>query len=134
MERVIRKHRLFLRRGPAAFFARSLLDVAVAAVRRQPTAGELDDPRWPAHLHINVVPEVRGTGVAAALMSRWFDRLRDAGTPGCYLQTLVENTRAVRFFERMGFVAHGSTPLVPGLRHDGRKVHQLTMVRPDGGP
>lgn len=67
-------------------------------------------------------------------MERWFDRLRDTGTPGCYLQTLVENTRAVRFFERTGFVAHGPTPLVPGLRHHGRRVHQLTMVRPAAPP
>jgi GNAT superfamily N-acetyltransferase len=130
MDRAIREHRLFLRRGPALFFARSLLDMAGAALRRQPTAGELDDPRWPAHLHINLVPQARGTGAAAALMERWFDRLRDTDTPGCYLQTLVENARAVRFFERTGFVAHGPTPLVPGLRYQGRRVHQLTMVRP----
>jgi GNAT superfamily N-acetyltransferase len=130
MDRAIREYRLFLRRGPALFFARSLLDMAGAALRRQPTAGELDDPRWPAHLHINLVPHARGTGAATALMERWFDRLRDTGTPGCYLQTLVENARAVRFFERMGFVAHGPTPLVPGLRYEGRRVHQLTMVRP----
>ena len=130
MDRAIRVYRLFLRRGPALFFARSLLDMAGAALRRQPTAGELDDPRWPAHLHINLVPQARGTGAAAALMERWFERLRDTGTPGCYLQTLVENARAVRFFERMGFVAHGATPLVPGLRYQGGLVHQLTMVRP----
>jgi hypothetical protein len=30
----------------------------------------------------------------------------------------------------MGFVAHGPTPLVPGLRYERRRVHQLTMVRP----
>jgi ribosomal protein S18 acetylase RimI-like enzyme len=134
MDRAIREYRLFLRRGPALFFARSLLDMAGAALRRQPTAGELDDPRWPAHLHINLLARARGTGAAAALMERWFERLHDADTPGCYLQTLVENARAVRFFERMGFVAHGPTPVVPGLRYQGRRVHQLTMVRPGVGP
>jgi GNAT superfamily N-acetyltransferase len=133
MERAIREHRPFLRRGPALFFARSLLDVAGTALRRQPTAGELADPRWPAHLHINLAPVARGTGAAATLMERWFERLRDTGTPGCYLQTLVENARAVRFFERMGFVAHGPTPAVPGLRYQERRVHQLTMVRPGSG-
>ena len=130
MERAIREHRLILRRGPAAFFARSLLDLASAAVRRQSTAGELDDPRWPAHLHINLLPRARGTGAAAGLMELWSARLRETGTPGCYLQTLVENRRATRFFERVGFVARGPTPPVPGLRYEGGRVHQLTMVRP----
>ncbi|MEV0050559.1 hypothetical protein AB0H34_08720 [Saccharopolyspora shandongensis] len=61
-------------------------------------------------------------------MNRWLDRLREAGSPGCHLQTLCENTRAVRFFERMGFAKHGPTPLVPGIRHDGKRLHQQTMV------
>jgi GNAT superfamily N-acetyltransferase len=76
-----------------------------------------------------VAPAARGTGAADGLMARWLARLRDAGSPGCHLQTLVENTRAVRFFERMGFARHGPTPLVPGIRYGGERVHQLTMVR-----
>lgn len=125
----IRTYRLVLRRRPALFFARSAFDAASAALRRAPSAGEIHDPRWPAHLHINVVPEARGTGAADGLMEHWFERLRSVGLPGCYLQTLVENTRAVRFFERMGFTPHGTTPPVPGLRYQGKRVHQQTMVR-----
>lgn len=129
MESAIRKYRLFLRRGPATFFARSLVDLAVSKVWRRPTAGDFADARWPSHLHINVAPEARGTGAADALMTLWLDRLKAAGSPGCHLQTLTENTRAVRFFERAGFAAHGPTPLVPGLRYEGRRVHQQTMVK-----
>ncbi len=128
MEKAMRTYRLVFRPRPAAFFARSLADLAWAAVRREPGVGEFADARWPAHLHINVAPEARGTGAADGLMSRWLDRLRKAGSPGCHLQTLVENARAVRFFERMGFAEHGPAPLVPGLRHDGRRVHQQTMI------
>ena len=84
--------------------------------------------RVAAHVHINVVREVRGTGVAADLMERWLDGLLQVGASGCYLQTLVENARAVRFFERMGFERHGPTPIVPGIRHAGRRLHQQTMV------
>lgn len=62
-------------------------------------------------------------------MRRWFERLEAAGTSGCHLQTLVENGRAVRFFERMGFTGYGPTPVVPGLRYRGTRVHQRTMVR-----
>lgn len=129
MDRAVPEHRLIVKARPAAFFARALLDTAQAAIRRAPTAGEFDDPRWPAHLHINMLPSARSTGAAAGLMQRWFDRLDASGSPGCYLQTLVESTRAVRFFRRMGFTEHGPTPLVPGLRHNGQRLHQQTMVR-----
>ena len=126
MEAAIKQYRLFAKRGPRVFFMRSLVDVAGNAIRRRPAPKDFSDPRWPAHLHINVEPRARGTGAAAGLMNAWLDRL---GETGCHLQTLCENTRAVRFFERMGFVKHGPTPLVPGIRHEGKRLHQQTMVR-----
>ncbi|MEV6322092.1 GNAT family N-acetyltransferase [Nocardia sp. NPDC051787] len=129
MDQAIRRYRPMFRRRSAAFFARSLADVAGAAIRRAPMAGDFRGDRWPSHLHINVAPEARGIGAADRLMARWFERLTEAGSPGCHLQTLVENGRAVRFFERMGFTSHGPEPLVPGLRYRGARVHQRTMVR-----
>ena len=58
------------------------------------------------------------------------DELRGVGSPGCHLQTLVEDRRAVDFFTRAGFRPHGPTPRVPGLRDGaGRRVHQQIMVR-----
>lgn len=129
--RAVTEHRLMLKPRVMGFFLRSLTDMLAARLRREQTAaGDFSDERWPAHLHINVIPEARGTGAADALMHRWLDRLAEAGSPGCHLQTLVENTRATRFFERTGFTAHGPTPLVPGIRYEGRRLHQLTMVRP----
>lgn len=128
MEQAIRQHWLLFRRGPLSFFARAMVDTAWAAVRREPTAGELHDACWPAHLHINAAQEARGTGAADELMKQWLDRLRETGSPGCHLQTLRENRRAVRFFERMGFTKHGPTPAVPGLRYQGGRVHQQTMT------
>ena len=133
MEQAMRKYRLIFRARTAAFFARGLFDVAISAIRRQRTAADFDDARWPAHLHINVLPQVRGTGVGRALMTRWFERLMESGSRGCHLQTLVENNRAVLFFERMGFERHGPTPLVPGIRYRGKRLHQQTMVWSPGG-
>ncbi|MBE1537347.1 GNAT family N-acetyltransferase [Actinomadura algeriensis] len=124
----VRRHRLLLRRKPLAFFGRSMTDLAGAAVRRRATARGCDDARWPAHLHITVAPEARGTGAADGLMNGWLDRLRTIGSPGCHLQTLRENTRAVRFFRRMGFTEHGPDVCVLGVRNNGEKLHQRTMV------
>lgn len=128
MVEVIKRFRLYRRPGPLRFLARAALDSARGAIRREPSAGAFHDPRWPAHLHLNVAPEARGTGVADALVARWFERLREIGSPGCHLRTLCENTRAIRFFGRVGFVGHGPTPPVPGLRHEGARVRQRTMV------
>lgn len=79
---------------------------------------------------IGLRPYDPGTGV------RWRPgpRLDEEVAAGCYLQTTAENTGAVAFFERMGFVRHGPNPVVPGLRYGGRRPHQQTMVRrgPEG--
>lgn len=128
--RAISSPRVMLRPRAIRFFARAMMDTAGAKRRGEPvSAGGLDDARWPAHLHINLAPEARGTGAAAGLMSAWLEQLDQVGSPGCFLQTLVENRRAVRFFEKSGFTSYGPTPLVPGIRYQGRRMHQLTMVR-----
>jgi len=82
---------------------RSFGDVVVAAVRRRLPPVSLHDERWPAHLHIDMLPGVRGRGVGATLVHRWFDTLRELGVPGCHLETLGENHNAIAFFESMGF-------------------------------
>ena len=131
MVRAISRHLVVLRPRSMPFFARSLRDGARDKRAGEAAAGEIDDPRWPAHLHVNVAPEGRGTGLAQGLMAAFQAHVRDAGVPGAYLQTLVENERAARFFARSGFVPHGATPAVPGLRlADGGRAHQLTMVWP----
>jgi ribosomal protein S18 acetylase RimI-like enzyme len=126
---VIDKHRLYRLPGPRRFFLRAAYDTAICRIRRTPIAGGLADPRWPSHLHIDVMPVARGTGAAARLMELWFERLRDVGSPGCYLQTSAENERAIRFFESVGFRRHGDAPVVPGSRFDGQRMHQQDMVR-----
>ncbi|GGG59159.1 hypothetical protein GCM10011374_22560 [Kocuria dechangensis] len=45
------------------------------------------------------------------------------------LREVFLHTRAVSFFESVGFVRHGDPALIPGLREHGRRIHQQTMVR-----
>ena len=125
---VIRKYGLYRRRESRRFFVRAAWDGLLLKARRVPTATELSDLRWPSHLHIDLLPVARGTGAADGVMNLWFDRLRAVGSPGCYLGTTAENTRAVAFFERMGFERHGDNAVIPGSRYDGRRLHQQTMV------
>ncbi len=121
------KHALFVRPGTAGFLWRGLLDTLS---QRGTPSGELEDPRWPSHLHINLSPEARGCGVGRSLMDAWFKRLAQVGSPGCHLGTLFENTRAIGFFERMGFERYGEPQLAPGMRTpSGGRHHLQFMVR-----
>lgn len=117
---------LLLRPGTAGFFWRAIADSL-----RHPNLpdGEIDDPRWPAHLHTNLLPEGRGCGLGHALMQRWLEMLRVQGVRGCHLGTLQENERAVAFFTRMGFRPYEEPVLAPGMRMpDGRPIHLQLMV------
>lgn len=120
-------HALFLRPGTARFLWRGLTD---SLFQGGTPSGELTDRRWPSHLHINLVSEARGRGAGTALMEAWFARLRRVGSPGCHLGTLLENERAIGFFERMGFRRFGEPRLAPGMRSpSGGRHHLLFMVR-----
>jgi ribosomal protein S18 acetylase RimI-like enzyme len=127
---ILRRHLLrrgiALRPGTAGFFWRSVLDLC----RDGAPPAELRDPRWPAHLHIDLLPEARGLGAGAALMRRWLEQLTRQRSPGCHLGTFHENTNGIAFFERMGFRRHGEPQLVPGFRQrGGGRMHVQLMVQ-----
>ena len=125
--RQLRKRHLLVRPGTAGFFWRSLWDTLRDG---QVPSGELSDPRWPAHLHINLLSAARGRGAGRGLVEAWLARLRGLGSPGCHLGTMAENTNAIGFFERMGFARHGPPSLVPGMRlRSGGRMHVQLMVR-----
>lgn len=123
-----------LRPGTAAVMWRMLSDGIVDSARGRLPARVWDE-RWPAHLHINLLPQLRGRGAGARLMTAWLTSLREQGVPGCHLQTTAENSRAVAFFEAMGFEKHGPPANEPGFRtRDGRRLHIQLMVQALGVP
>jgi len=125
------RRQLFLRPGTAGFLWRSVWD---AARQRPVPTGEVADPRWPSHLHMNLLREARGRGAGAQLVTAWFARLRMVGSPGCYLGTLAENRAARAFFARMGFHDLGAPVVVPGMRlRSGERMHLQLMVQDLGG-
>jgi ribosomal protein S18 acetylase RimI-like enzyme len=113
--------------GFGAFLGRAALD----SLRDRSGAAEvLSDPRWPAHLHIDLLPEARGRGLGRRLMEQWLARLASLGSPGLHLGTFAENHAALRFFEGCGFARHGAPRLAPGFRtREGRRMHVQWMVR-----
>ena len=59
--------------------------------------------RYPAHLHIDLLPQAQGQGAGRALMTRFLTALRAAGAPGVHLSMAADNTGARAFYDRLGF-------------------------------
>ncbi|GAA1902963.1 N-acetyltransferase [Streptomyces sodiiphilus] len=59
--------------------------------------------RYPAHLHIDLLPEGQGRGLGTRLMHTFWGALRERGVPGVHLGMSPENTRARLFYDRLGF-------------------------------
>ncbi|MGA2521887.1 MAG: GNAT family N-acetyltransferase [Acidimicrobiales bacterium] len=128
--RSVARRGLLLRPGTAPFVWRSMADGVVEGVRGHPLPSPFSDPRWPAHLHIDLLASARGRGLGALLVRRWLDTLRSWSVPGCHLETLAENTGAVSFFEAMGFTRYRGPDLLPGMRtRQGGRIHLLVMVQ-----
>jgi ribosomal protein S18 acetylase RimI-like enzyme len=58
---------------------------------------------YPSHLHLNLLPALRGRDVGRRLMDRWLQAIRHLGSPGAHLAVGRANTRAVRFYTAYGF-------------------------------
>ncbi|WP_216586782.1 GNAT family N-acetyltransferase [Streptomyces brasiliscabiei] len=58
---------------------------------------------YPAHLHIDLLPDWQGRGHGRALMHTFLRALRDAGVPSVHLSMLTGNTPARAFYDRLGF-------------------------------
>lgn len=69
-----------------------------------------DISRYPAHLHINLLPGARGKGLGRSLMAHYLGQLREAGVPGVHLQTTSLNVIACRLYETAGFALVAEKP------------------------
>jgi len=59
--------------------------------------------RYPAHLHIDLLPILQGRGVGREMMGTLLDELRAREVPGVHLGVDARNQRAVGFYEHLGF-------------------------------
>lgn len=65
---------------------------------------------FPAHLHIDLLPEAQGHGWGRILIDGLVRTLRDRGVPGLHLVADAANTAAVAFYRRLGFQALDAAP------------------------
>jgi ribosomal protein S18 acetylase RimI-like enzyme len=58
---------------------------------------------YPAHLHIDLLPETQGKGLGRGLMTAFLAGLRAAGVARVHLGMVPTNTGARAFYDRLGF-------------------------------
>lgn len=68
-----------------------------------PTLRERANTDYPAHLHIDLLPIAQGKGWGRKMMTPFLEKLRELKISGVELGVSKQNTRAVRFYEAVGF-------------------------------
>ncbi len=58
---------------------------------------------YPSHLHIDLLPRAQGRGFGRRMMDQVMEQLRQRGSPGAHLGVSMLNTRALGFYQRLGF-------------------------------
>jgi ribosomal protein S18 acetylase RimI-like enzyme len=82
---------------------------------------------YPAHLHIDLLPDWQGRGHGRALMRTLLQNLQDKGVPAVHLSMVTANTPARAFYDRLGF--HEIDVPDPGpVTYLGRTTHDLDAL------
>lgn len=73
--------------------------------------------RYPAHLHIDLLPRAQGKGLGRAMMDTLFAALRARGVSGIHLDVGADNKNAIDFYHHLGFVelARGTDSIYLGM-------------------
>lgn len=58
---------------------------------------------FPAHVHMNLLPQAQGQGLGHRLLGFWFEQARVQGLRAVHLGANAENHRAVAFWAKNGF-------------------------------
>lgn len=91
--------------------------LAGLAAHPRPTPRSVTD-RYPAHLHIDLLPHVQGQGLGRRLIEGFLDAAAAGGATGVHLGVSTTNDTAIGFYARLGFhlVEHQGDALLMGRR------------------
>jgi GNAT superfamily N-acetyltransferase len=81
---------------------------------------------YPAHLHIDLLPPFQGVGHGRALMETFYAAAAGAGAAGLHVTVARANTRALGFYDRLGFRPLGiAEPGETTVTYLGRRLRPL---------
>lgn len=75
----------------------------ITLLHEPPVANDRVLETYPAHLHIDLLERIRGTGTGRRLIERQLQSLADAGATGCHLDVAATNTNAIAFYGHLGW-------------------------------
>jgi ribosomal protein S18 acetylase RimI-like enzyme len=84
---------------------------------------------YPAHLHIDILPEYHRQGIGRKLIERLESHLREHGSTGVHLGTSEQNTKALPFYKSLGFEIFHTSPPGFGMWPDAVEVRSITFVK-----
>ncbi|GAB3453798.1 GNAT family N-acetyltransferase [Kineococcus endophyticus] len=93
--------------GFAGTYDEWLLRIVHEGVRPDPLWADdssQQSPRYPSHLHVDLLPRLQGRGLGRRLVDRLCAQLAAAGSPGVHLGVSAANPGAVEFYRRTGFI------------------------------
>jgi GNAT superfamily N-acetyltransferase len=76
-----------------------------------PSAYKEIKTEFPAHLHINLLPEYQRFGLGTLLIQYFEDHMRNLGVAGIHLKTTNYNKRAVPFYLKSGYKIVNEVPM-----------------------
>ncbi len=66
--------------------------------------------QYPAHIHMNLLPRLRGQRVGTGLLQLWIAQARAAGVSGIHLGASPSNAGGIAFWTRSGFIPQREEP------------------------
>lgn len=78
----------------------------VAYLHHPPRTPASVTARYPAHLHIDLLPELQGQGLGRRMIAAIEQRLAEAGCTGVHLGVDPRNEHAIGFYEHLGYTPH----------------------------
>jgi len=58
---------------------------------------------YPAHLHIDILPEGQGIGMGRKIMDTFLNKLRELKVPAVHLEVGKKNLNAISYYKHLGF-------------------------------
>lgn len=83
---------------------------------------------FPAHLHLNLLPQSRGLGLGRGLLRAFLDRLRELGVPGVQLSTTDQNGAALGLYRQAGFTVSSEEETGLWTPWLGRRARQMCLT------